>query len=82
MGLARVAVRIKAVVVGWSEVVTMADTPAVSRQGLIDVPLANGSLSSLSPIIFGSVRFYHAILVGPHPMYPFTTVADASQLSE
>jgi hypothetical protein len=33
VGLARVAVRIKTVVVGWSEVVTMADTPAVSRQG-------------------------------------------------
>ena len=66
MGLARVAVRIKTVVVGWSEVVTMADTPAVSRQGLIDVPLANGSLSSLSPIIFGSVRFYHSIMAGPN----------------
>ena len=33
VGLARVAVRIKTVVVGWSEVVTMADTPTVSRQG-------------------------------------------------
>ena len=33
VGLARVAVRIKKVVVGRSEVVTMADTRAVSRQG-------------------------------------------------
>ena len=81
MGLARVAVHIKMVVVGWSEVVTMADTPAVAAR-LIDVPLANGSLSSLSPIIFSSVRFYHAILVGHHPIEPFTTVADASQFSE
>ena len=32
VGLARVAVHIKMVVVGRSEVVTIADTPAVSRQ--------------------------------------------------
>ena len=61
----------------------MADTPAGGFAArLIDVPLANGSLSSLSPIIFSSVRFYHAILVGHHPIEPFTTVADASQFSE
>ena len=82
MGLARVAVHIKMVVVGWSEVVTMADTPGGVAARLIDVPLANGSLSSLSPIIFSSIRFYHAILVGHHPIEPFTTVADASQFSE
>ena len=67
VGLARVAVRIKTVVVGRSEVVTMADKPAV--RGKVDrCAIGNGSLSSLCPIIFGSVRFYHAIQMGPHPM--------------
>ena len=42
---------------------------------MLDVPLANCSLSSLSPIIFGSVRFYHAISVGQSR--PIATVADA-----
>ena len=67
VGLARVAVHIIMVVVGRSEVVTMADTPAVS--GKVDRCAIGEWLPLLSVSHnLGSVRFYHAISVGHHPM--------------
>ena len=74
MGLARVAVHIKMVVVGRSEVVTMADAPAV--RGKVDRCAVGDWISSLSPknFRFSPVLPFHS--GGPSP---YVTVYDSSR---